>query len=359
MNHLLSRLLVQPFYRRHVLLFALLVLVAFGAVRADSLVRYHRALLEMQLHYPLALAALLLAWAAYFGRIASTGLRLLRSAEGNFLYQLRCWPGRRQLWLLAGPCLQMAAPVWAYLLLLAAYALHQAAWGAATVVLLFAGAAPLLVLRSWSRALNHIGTGSHDRVPRARRPRPFFTWPLLHLLQSAPRNTLLAKGTSFLLLYIPLVWNADRFDHDSLPLFLVALVAANSPFAWWVTTFLEGDLRGYRALPLRGSRIATLLLGTFGLLLLPEAVYLFVAGHTLIRPTELALIALAPPLTLWLLAAVWYGSQDGRNDVLKVLGGLSFVSLFFFNSGAFGWWDALLLLAGLVLFAANYRQHEA
>ncbi|RYY90887.1 MAG: hypothetical protein EOO15_00770 [Chitinophagaceae bacterium] len=358
MNELVARLLTRPFYRAHVILMLFLVLLAFAAVQRHMIPSYHAALMRMFLQHPLLFVALLLSWSGYFARIAQRGRRLFHSSEGNFLSELRHWTLRRQALLLLRPAIEMGAPFLLYAGVFAGYAMLQQAWWAASVLLLFIVAALALVVRHWLRLLNVLPPMKQQRARMPQKPVPFMKWPLLHLLRTQARTLLLVKAVSLLLLYIPLVWNADRFDHDSLPLFLIGMIAANAFLAPQLVRFLEERARFHRNVPMRGSQIALLLYGSYLLLLVPEALYIFYAGYNLLPIHLLTGIALAAPHTLFLLASIGYGSSKGESDAWKALGGISFVSLFFFNKEAYLWWDALQLMMGALLFAAHYRRYE-
>jgi hypothetical protein len=196
------------------------------------------------------------------------------------------------------------------------------------------------------------------RKGAAKKTLPFVWWPLRHLWQQSRRAYIPVKAFSIALLYIPLVWNGDRYDHDSLALFLVAIVAANSWCAFQCVRFVEGPLRFYRNLPVSAFAIWRIYCLTYTVFLLPEGFYLFGAGSGLISPLQLAGIWLTPLATLLFLSAVQYGNGTGRDEYLKVLGGLSFVSLFFYNGEYYWRWAILLLLIGSFLFFYNHRTYE-
>jgi hypothetical protein len=361
MNRLFSRLFVSPFYKRHTgfLLFAFIV--CFAVVQASSLRAYHLAIMHTILGSYWGFVMLLIAWSSWLLRATQPTHRLIHSEEGYFLHTLRARSLYSQARLFALVVLQWYAPVLIYGSLLAYVALKDGRPAMSATIIIFLCLSFLLAVRTLCRSANRASVPARFHLPRLsehRRLLPFCCWPLAHLWHESRRTYVIIKLFSIVLLYIPFVWNGDRYDHDSPVLFLVALIAANSWGAFQSVRFVEGPLRFYRNLPLPSFSVWATYIFTYTVFLLPEAGYLAWAGHSLLTPFELFCIWLAPLATLLFLTAVQYGNGPGREEFLKVLGGLSFVSLFFFNGGYFGRWALILLAIGSFLFFYNQSTYE-
>ncbi|RYY95842.1 MAG: hypothetical protein EOO11_14935 [Chitinophagaceae bacterium] len=360
MTGLFLRLFTGPFYRQHIGFFAVCFMAFFGAVQPHTLGLYHRALMQTFLSSPALLAVLLLAWTVYGLRVISFFARVLRSQEGRFLFESRALGAVRQLGYLGIAAGLILLPLLLYGALLAGYAVRHGKAGMAVVIgaylLLLSGAAVCVPAALLNRA-HRPGWGS-SRPPRARPPLPFSRWLLRYTWTELRFLFLLLKAFSLFLLYIPLVWNSDRYDHDSLVLFLVMLVAAHSFLAFRFVEFLEGRLSCYRNLPLGRGRLLLVFYLTYLLLLLPEGLYLYGVGHRLIALPDLVAIWLVPVHTLLFLTAVQYGGAPEKTEYVKVLCGLSFVSIFFFNGEWYGRWMLGMGGLGAFLFYVGQPTYE-
>ncbi|GAA4332126.1 hypothetical protein [Flaviaesturariibacter amylovorans] len=360
MTGLFLRLFTGPFYRRHTGFFAGCFIAFFGAVQPHTLGLYHRALMQTFLSSPALLALLLLAWSVYGLRVFGCCRGLLLGAEGRFLFETRALGGTRQVLPFAVAVGAIYLPLLVYAALMAAFAVLSGKGGSAVVIavyvlLLYAGTVAGL-LAGINRA-DRPGWGAF-RPRRVRKAVPFRHWLLQYTWKELRFSFVLLKAFSLLLLYIPLVWNGDRYDHDSIVLFLVVLVAAHSFLAFRFVGFLEGPLSCYRNLPVGRGRLLLFFYVTYLVLLLPEGLYLYGVGRHLIAWPDLVAIWLVPVHTLLFLTAVQYGGAPEKTEYMKVLAGLSFVSIFFFNGEWYGRWMLGLGALGAFLFFVGQPTFE-
>lgn len=155
-----------------------------------------------------------------------------------------------------------------------------------------------------------------------------------------------------------LIWNDDCYDHDSLVLFLLVLILSHAVLAFQFVKFIEKSMLVIRNLPLRSINIFLADHIAFVFLFLPELVYLLLMEKSLIGIQQILAIYFTLVNTLLLFITVHYSGSIDRNEFMKIIFGVGFVSIFFFNSEQYTWWTILTYIISALLFFTSYSQYD-
>jgi hypothetical protein len=126
-----------------------------------------------------------------------------------------------------------------------------------------------------------------------------------------------------------LVWNGNRYDHDSLVLFLLVSILSHAVLAFQFVKFIEKSMLLIRNLPLRSINIFLAYHIAFVFLFLPELVYRVLVGNSLIGIQQILAIYFTLVNTLLLFTTVQYSGSIDQNEFMKIIFGVGFVSISF------------------------------
>ncbi|HYH14100.1 MAG TPA: hypothetical protein VD794_02705 [Flavisolibacter sp.] len=357
----LIKIWVAPFYRRNTGFFVFFFFLFFGTVNPDSLISYHLSLIQSILSSFVTLTGVLIIWFCY--NIKCTGFiyKSLMQEDGQFLYQLQAISTGGQLLLLTFIEVLLFLPVAAYILLVSSIAIQQSLYLQTSILLLFLLAICIGSGLYYSHLLNNTWKESKallifKRTANKRAKKLFFM--LIHFSAYKKLQILTLKLLSLIILYIVLVWNGDRYDHDSLVLFLVVILLSHALLAFQYVQFMEKSLLFIRNLPISSLNIFLCYYIAFALLFLPELAYILVTGHQLIPFYQILAIYFTLLHTLLFYSMVQYSGAIDKNEFVKIIFGASFVSIFFFNSEAYIWWAILTLVFSTLIFFSSYGQYE-
>ncbi|UFH53296.1 hypothetical protein [Spirosoma sp. KNUC1025] len=266
----LNRIFVGPFYARNAGTFLVIVLLAFGFMRAIE----HKALITAALGSPFLLAIVFVLWALYLLKTTSFVRQELTAPEHLFLqtFWLIPTPKRSALWLAIQTALLFPVIAYAYWMLTIAVDLQQWApfW---TIVLVI---------------LSLTGTGAWMNDYRFRHPSPD-TFRLPHLairlpyelffptywLRHEPLSLVLTKAFSGLLLAgVCRLYPTDDYDQRLLLIGLMLAILGHSQVGGQVSTFERKYMLFLPNLPLSWSQRFGRYALTYGLIWLPELLIL-------------------------------------------------------------------------------------
>jgi hypothetical protein len=120
-NNIITKTLVQPFYKQHQILLGLVYLIMFGAVRGDQLIQYHIKLIAGTLSSYGAMLLVFSIWIIYFIRTNYFLAQQVRTKEFSLLQQLSLL-NTKKYWLTLVKILAIC------LLPISSYALFIIAW---------------------------------------------------------------------------------------------------------------------------------------------------------------------------------------------------------------------------------------
>jgi hypothetical protein len=353
----LSKLFVRAFYRANAGFFLFFFFVFFGAIEGGQLLPYHLSLMKSILQSGIVLSVVFVAWLLYHLKCTGFFLRVFNSAEGSFLYRLQTLSPVRQWFVFLLLYMMVYAPVLVYGIVLCVVGWQSGYPVTALSVLLFQLATTAFFTGIIIYWINHWLI--YFSLPGFRLPFQKKMSLLVLYYFSHERKTalLVLKGFSLLLLYLILVWNRGRYDNDSFLLFYLVVFLAHAALPWFAVQFLERSFSAYRNLPVSLAGRGAIFLLPYVILVLPEAVYIFTFGDALPVAHRLA-YSINLPVSLALLTAFQYSEASGRNEYLKAVFALMFISLFVLHVQAFWWLIVMQLMMAAILFSAGYYRYE-
>lgn len=189
-------------------------------------------------------------------------------------------------------------------------------------------------------------------------PKPFFTYLLNHFVSKQKLVVGGLKIFSVILLYIVLVLNSGKNDNDSFLLFYLLILLAHFIVPFLAVQFFEKELSFSRNLPLRKTQYAFAYLLMYIVLLLPEIVYLFLYGQSLLALSDILAYYGVAIASLFFLTGVQYSEAMDRDEFMKVGFLLFFVSIFMLHSKAFLPWMGIQFAIGFLLFWTGFYKYE-
>lgn len=357
MFRLLNKLFIRNFYQSNAGFFLFFFFIFFGAVQGGSLVGYHLSLMKSILGSWVTLLVVSCCWLLYHLKCFFFVLRIINSEEGRFLHTLQALPSAKQ-WrscLFIYFCLYI--PVLLYAILLAVVGFRwgddASAWAIVTFQLLSLFVFSFFLFR---RLNDWLRKPFRFRWPFSL-PNSFVFYNVVYFTTQKRLLFLVLKSFSLLLLYLSLVWNRDRYTHDSFLLLYLLMLMAHALVPYLSVQFLERQASFIRNLPLSLAKPAAFYIASYLLLLLPEACYIFYQATAFSIEHRLAYAANAVS-SLCLLTAIQYADAVDRNEYLKAAFGLFFFSVFALHAQAFWAWIAIQLTVAGILFIHGYYRFE-
>ncbi|HVF82378.1 MAG TPA: hypothetical protein VM884_10605 [Flavisolibacter sp.] len=354
----LFKVFVAPFYRGNAGFFLFFFVIFFGTINGGSLISYHASLLTGILGSGEIMSGVFFFWLLYEAKCLLFVIRIIDSEEGNFLYNLQALPVIRQAFICTSVQFFLYAPVLIYSVIAIIFGLQKAYATSALVIAVF----QLLLIACGGfiiyNRINNWLKPPYKFTTSIRLPKPFLSYLLYHFFTE--RKILLAglKIFSVLLLYIVLVRNAGKADNDSFLLFYLVILLAHFILPFLSVHFFENELSIIRNLPLQRTQYVMAYLLTYIIVLLPELLYLLLYGQSLLPvPHILAYYGVALA-SLFLLTAVQYSDALNRDEYIKVVFALFFVSIFALHIKAFLIWMCIQLVIGLLLFYNGFYKCE-
>jgi len=359
---LLLKIWVYPYYRNNTGFFLFFFFLFFGTVSPGALVSYHLSLIQSMLSSYTILAGVLIIWLCYAYKCALFFYSSFKKAEGQFLYQLQTLSFRKQIILLSLMEAALFLPILAYIGVIVLIGAQNGQVLQASILIQFVFAICLGSALYYSKLINKTWLSNKPIFSfnffQSSKPKSFFFLLLHFSFQKKKKQILVLKLLSIIIFYIALVWNGDRYDHDSLVLFLLVIILSHAVLAFQFVQFMEKTLLLLRNLPLRSIYIFLAYHFTFAFLFLPELVYLLPVGYSLVGVQQIFAIYFTLVNTLLLFTTVQYSGSIDRNEFMKILFGVGFVSIFFFNSEQYTWWAILSCIISAFLFFTSYSQYE-
>jgi hypothetical protein len=358
---LLLKIWIAPFYRSNTGFFLFFFFLFFGTVSPGSLISYHLSLIQSILSSSITSGGVLILWLCYNYKCTQFIFTSINKEEGRFLFQLQALPFRKQFLLLSLIELLLFFPILSYITTVAFIAIQKDQFLQAILLILYGIAVCLGSSYYYCTQINK--TWRYRKPLLAFRPLPSKPKRLLFLLlhfslKQKTKQLLAVKLLSIIIIYIALVWNGDRYDHDSLVLFLLIIILTHATLAFQFVQFMERSLLFIRNLSIPTIRIFLIYYTAFSLLFFPELVYLFLVGHSLIAAQHLLAIFFSLVHTLLLFTTVQYSGGIDRSEFVKIIFGVSFVSIFFFNSEQYALWAIITSVIATLLFFTSYGQYE-
>jgi hypothetical protein len=356
----LIKLFVIPFYKTNTGFFLFLFFLFFGTVNSGSLLYYHQSIMLSFLQSPVILAGVTICWTLYHLKATAFCLRAMNSPDGSFLYNLQILPSARQVVLLFFIYLMIFAPVILYAFIAMAYGytkgLYGSALGIAAFLLFICCIGTYTLYRRINNWMRKRNTPSFQLLKS--RPKPFVLFPAYYFLFEKKALCLSLKSLSLLLLYVALVLNRSDYSDDHFIFFYQLILLLHAVFPYLAVKFLETKLSFYRNLPVPLQRYGLVYFTTYGILFLPEFLYLLFHAKELMPLLTVFGYAGIAVATMCLLTAVQYAQYMNRKEYVKVIFAIFFVSTLALHAQAFLFWMVVQLTIAIILFWNGFHKHE-
>jgi hypothetical protein len=197
--------------------------------------------------------------------------------------------------------------------------------------------------------------------------KPLFTYPFSKAFYSlllwynwykGKLKTVAVKFFSFVLLFIPLVWNREHIELSDFVLFFQMSIAAHAVIVYDSVQFLEKDFPALRNMPLPLYKIWLLFVITYAVLLLPEIFFIGYYGNKVHLGVSTFALLLYYIGQLLLFTALAYEKHQKIENYLLYIGLITACSLLLTPLKSFGIIGSALMVIAFTLFAAGYYQYE-
>lgn len=357
MLKLLLRTLGLSFYQRHAGLFLVIFYLLFGAVEGSQLISYHTALLVAICSSPLVLLLLFVIWILYAIKCAFFVKQQLNLENHSFVKNVTCLAKKKQLWLWAKVYVFLLLPIFCYAVLLLLISLKHGYYLTFGLILLQLFAMVFLLSVYTFRISNYTFNVPKQWVnlPQFAIKRPFWTWPLFHLLNEQRVMLLLCKVVSVIFLKAILLMFADV--GDDVRVYLTAamtVVLSHSVLLLNLVKFDAGYLSFAKGLPISSSKKLLQWFGVLIILLLPEMAILFeLTNFDLLQSFYILLYFIG---SMFCLLALVYWLKADMDRYLKYLLFFFFVSMLAILAAQYLLFSLLLLSLSVSSFLWQYKR---
>ena len=191
-----------------------------------------------------------------------------------------------------------------------------------------------------------------------KRSKPFFLLLLYYFGYEKKILFLTLKTMSLVLLFIVLDLNKNSYNNDSFILFYLLILLVHSVFPFLAVEFLEKRFSFYRNLPFRLSQHAMVYLVTYLIILIPEFLYLLLNGWGIIPIATIFSFYGVAVATLYLLTSIQYSDAMNRNEFVKAVFVLFFVTSFALHAQQFLLWMIIQFIIAIILFWNGFYKYE-
>lgn len=274
--NILQRVLVNHFYKVNAGFFLFWFFVLFGVVNGGQLISYHLSLIQGMIQAPVFLACVVGVWLLYTLKCINYTLKQLDDPRQLFLSILNRFSSRQQFAYMLFVHVMVYLPVLVYAAVVAAVALSEKRYGAALLVIasnvLFTTASAIL----YRRSLQQKSTGIRFTAPVISLPKPLFSLSLWFVWKERKQMLFVTKVFTFLLLYLFMsLYEPDAPDIRPLLLIMTVVVVAHSAIVAQIRVFEEERLLFLRNLPIPFTKRFGSLWLQYGVLLLPELLFIW------------------------------------------------------------------------------------
>lgn len=356
--HILLKVWVQQFYQRNAGFFLFLFVVLFGVVQNP--LAYHFQLMQGIVSSYTTLFIAVVIWILYAGKC---GAIVIKSAakEKVWLYELQAVSTKKLLLSLGVVQALLFLPATVYILFTIGVGVYMKQYLAAVMLTLFLILIHVITVALYYRSL--FGSGAHVKLFNKplfsyRLPRVFYSLLLWHHFYKGKLKTVAVKFFSFVLLFIPLVWNKEHIELSDFVLFFQMSIAAHAVIVYDGVQFLERDFRVLRNMPLPLYKLLLLFVITYIILLLPEIFFIGYYGSRAHLGVSIASLLLYYIGQLLLFTALAYERHQKIESYLLYIGLITACSLLLTPLKSFGWIGSALVVIAFSLFAGNYYKYE-
>lgn len=357
--NILLKIFANGFYRAHAGTFLFVAFVMFGMVEPSQLLGYHMTLMLAFISNPLMMLAVFAVWLLYTFKCWHFVAGQVFALHQQFLfYSSSSYQRSKQFtaWFILQAAI--ALPVLAYALIAVGVGVKHGLYVGALIVLLYI--ILLVAVSAWfyMRLINQLIDGSSQSVVlklTKRWKKPYFSLYIYHVFDKLKLKYVITKGISYLIITGVFLMFAD-VSHDLrvAGIALLAIAVAHSVMIFDERQFEETFLIFSRTLPYSRIQLFLSFLGVYFVLLLPEAIWLFVRFSPVMA---LGLLAFALSLILLYHSLLYRFGLNMEKYMTWVLG--LFMVLFWVVMFRMIWGLVCLdlMVAYLVFYTHYYTNH--
>ena len=360
----LLKVLVRQFYLINAGFFLFLFFIFFGVINGSQLISYHQSLILGMINSPVFMGAVWCCWFLYNFKCIAFCNAVISAPESSYIYNLKAVRPSKQLTLYLAVSSLQYLPVLIYAgfviytafskamvitgLLVITFQLSMIALGA--FILYFSinknnHANPLKKLSGLLGRLNNI-------------PLKYPAFLTGHIFYDKKMAFAGVKIFSILLLSVSFIRNGDHFDADFFSIFFQLILTGHAVLVFYCVQFNESQLQFSRNLPIPLYKVACMYLLTFGILLLPEGLFMLINNHGNLPIRHIVELYLTAIATLFFYTATLYACGLNMERMLLFVF-ISFLVIFFLQKTG----QQLLLMmgilaAGVAVFWTHYFGFE-
>jgi hypothetical protein len=361
---LLFKIWVIQFYKLNAGFFLFFFILFFGIVHPPELISYHTSLIMGMIQSPVFLIMVLLLWLLYNSKCIGFTIKTINSPENDVLYNLQIFSLWKQF-LLFGVCEAFYyLPVLIYSAFVIGFAFKENNRPLAFILIVFQVFVCLLSALIYLYKLNQIKRPgilknfSSFSLPAIKSKKRFSFYLVYYTFYNRKLAFLTIKLASLFILNVILILNKDDFYIRDFILVFMMLLLIHSFFVFHYVRFIEKEISFIRNLPIPVFKRFLVYVFMYGLLLLPELLFMLTEAGGLIQPYTILAFFFTGLGQLLLFTSILYTTQLKIKTYLKLIFVVYLLSSIFLLSQYY--WFILLTewAISFVIFLYNYYNFE-
>lgn len=361
--NILSKVFVQQFYIDNAGFFLFAFFFFFGMVNGGQLISYHQSLMLSIISSPVFTGMVMLGWLLYQFKCWLFCINVLHAADSSYLFVLKGLPALKQLFLFSIISALLYLPVFIYACFVIAMAFNKLMWSVAVLI----AAYQLLLIVSGAVVLYKAVNSNKDSLLKVVLSKlgkifqihiRYNSFLIAYLLHTRKLPFAVIKIFSLLLLAVSFVRNADSFDADLFSIFFQIVMVAHAALVYYCVDFSESLMQQDRNLPIPWYRVAGRYLFTWGIVLLPETVFMFINNQGNLPVINILLLSLTAIAVLLMYTAIVYACNL-KQEQYQLFVFIAFIVFFFLQKSG---WQLITLFTtfgmAMTIFKAHYLSFE-
>jgi hypothetical protein len=358
--NVLLKIFANGFYRAHAGMFLFALFVMFGMVEPSQILNYHKTLMLAFISSPLMMGVVFLVWLVYTFKCWHFVAGQVFALHQQFLfYSSTSYQKQKQFrdWFILQSAL--GAPVLTYAIISIGVGLWHHFYLGPLAVLCYLVLLIAMSALFYMRSINKLIDGSTQSVILKLTKswkKPYFSLYVYHVFDKLKVKYLITKGISYLIITgVFLMFTDVSHDLRVAGIALLALAVGHSVLIFDGRQFEETFLVFSRNLPYSRLKLFLSFLAVYFILLLPEAVWLFLRFSPVMA---MGLLAFGLSLTLLFHSLLYKFGLDMEKYMTWVLG--LFMVLFWVVMFKLIWGLVVvnLLVAYAVFYMNYYKNHQ-
>lgn len=358
--NILQRVIVNHFYKVNTGFFLFVFFTLFGL--PHDVTGFHLSIIQGIIESPLLLMIVLCVWLAYNLKCINYVIKQIQEPAQQFLFCLNHLSSVKLYWYMLFVQTMVYLPVLLYSAAIIIIATQQQYYSCMLIVLVFNMVVIFLTAQAYVYAVRK---KSVIRLPfqlpqiNIGFTKPLFLMAIVYIWHSRKQMLLVTKVFSLLILYAFIkLYGPDHYDIRPLLFCLMLCVVSHSSIVFQIRQFEEDYLSFTRALPVTAGKRFVFMLLQYGLLFLPEFVFIW-KGY----PLYFSFIDL-PQLILFVIGLTGLfhcflmAENTDMDGYMRIVFGICAVLFFIilFNPGI--WLPIILIALSFGMFTAYYFLFE-